>query len=101
MAKNGNKKERDIRTISLGKRGEPARELIEIYERKFGKNKLSKLFRELIVCHLSPKKEFDEYKIKQLKQERKEMQEEIKIMSDKIKENGDKIIKIGGRESDL
>ncbi len=95
MVKNGNQKEKLIRSVNFGKRGEPARELVEIYERRMGKNKLSKLVRELIVCHLSPKKEFDAYKINQLKEERKELMEKMKEMSNTIEKNGDKLTKLG------
>ena len=95
MARNGNRKEKDIRTINLGKPGEPARELIEIYERQFGKNKISKLIRELIVCHLSPKKEFDGYKIKQLQEERKILMDQLKEQSEMIQQNAAKLLRLG------
>lgn len=94
MAKNGNMKNRDIRTINLGRPGEPARELVEIYERKFGKNKFSKLIREMIVRELSCKKEFNDYKINGLIQERKELFQKMKLLQNKLSNNGDKLTKL-------
>lgn len=95
MARNGNRKEKDIRTINFGKVGDPARELIEIYERKFGKGKLSKLIRSMIVRELSEKKEFDAYKIRALKEERKFIQEQLKDFQKKMLINTDKLEKLG------
>lgn len=101
MAKNGNKKEKDIRTINLGKPGEPARELIEEYERRYGKNKFSKLVREMIVRELSPNEEFDGYKIRTLKEERKFIQEQFKELQRKLLENADKLENLGVDLNDI
>ncbi len=95
MVKSGNKKQRLIRSINFGKVGEPSRELIEIYERKFGEGKISKLVREMLVRELSPKKEFDEYKKRQLIEERKFLQEQMKDIHKKIQDNGNKLDKLG------
>lgn len=83
------------RSINFGKSGDPARELIEMYERKFGKMKTSKLIREMIVRELSPNKEFDSYKIRQLKAERMAIQERMKEEQEKLLSNAEKLEKLG------
>lgn len=95
MAKNGNKKEKDIRTVNLGRSGEPARELIAIYERKFGKNKFSRLVRDMIVRELSSNSEFDGYKKRALISERKFIQEQMKELGNKLLINADKFENLG------
>jgi hypothetical protein len=101
MANNGNKKDRLIRSVNFGRVGDPSRELVEIYERKFGKNKLSKLVRELIVHHLSSKEEFDGYKINMLKGERIDLLKQMRESSKQIEINGNKILKLGGDVDDV
>lgn len=93
--KNGNRKDKLIRSVNLGKPGEPARELIEIYERKYGTGKISKLVREMIVRELSRKKEFDGYKIRQLKEERNFLQDHMKEVHKKILYNSERLEKLG------
>lgn len=95
MAKHGNKKNEMIKTVNLGRPGEPARELIEIYERKVGKNKFSKLIRECIVRELCADSEFDGYKIRQLKEERKKLYLDMKEIQKNIVHNADKLTKLG------
>jgi len=95
MVKHGNKKGFLRRGINLGKPGEPARELIESYERKYGKMKTSKLIRGMIVRELSRKKEFDEYKKRQLIEERIEIQKKMKNEQEKLLKNSDKLEKLG------
>ena len=95
MAKNGNKKNELIRTVNLGKPGEPARELIEMYERKVGKMKISKLIREMIVRELSSDSSFDGYKIRQLTEERKNIHTEIKKCQEELKINQNKLVNLG------
>lgn len=101
MAKNGNKKEKLIRSINFGRPGEPARELIEIYERKIGKNKISKLVRETIVRELSADSEFDAYKIRQLTEERKNLIYQMKEIQNKIQTNFDKLSKLGLSDDEI
>lgn len=101
MAKHGNKKNELIRTINLGKPGEPARELIEIYERKVGKMKISKLIREMIVRELGADTEFDGYKIRQLTEERKRLIINMKQNNENLQNNFSKLSKLGLSDDDI
>jgi len=101
MAKHGNKKNTAIRTVNLGLPGEPARELIEIYERSVGKMKTSKLIREMIVRELGADKEFDGYKIRQLTEERKKMIINMKKLHEDLQNNFSKLNKLGLSDEDI
>ena len=101
MAKNGNKKEKLIRSVNFGKPGEPARELVEIYERKVGKNKVSKLIREMIVRELGADSEFDGYKIRQLTEERKKLLLDMNLLQNNLQHNFKKLNKLGLSDEEI
>jgi|GEM_PF-1163386 hypothetical protein len=101
MVKTGRQKRYLTKTINFGAVGEPARILIEEYVKIYGKTALSELIRRLVICHLSPKKEFDGWKIKALKEERKRLFEERKKLGDGLNSNADKLEKLGGNWKDF
>ena len=76
-----------IKSINFGHKGNPARTLIEKYIEKFGEQKTSEYLRHLVICDMSNKKEFQNWKIERLKYDfmqikkiiGKRMQQKIKI----------------------
>ena len=95
MAKTGRQKRYLTKTINFGAGGEPARILVEHYTKIYGKTALSELMRRLVICHLSPKKEFDGWKIQALKEERKKLFQERKKLGANLNDNAEKMGKIG------
>ena len=91
----GRRKKYKISTINFGKEGDPARELLEQYEKTHGKNKTSELIRNLVVGNLSANKEFDNYKIKTLIQERKKLFSDFKVTHNRIEANGEDLLALG------
>lgn len=95
MAKTGRQKRYLTKTINFGAVGDPSRILVEQYTKVYGKTALSELMRRLVICHLSPKKEFDGWKIKALKEERKKLFQERKKLGASLNDNAEKIEKLG------
>lgn len=95
MAKTGRLKRYLTKTINFGAVGDPARILVEQYTKIYGKTALSELMRHLVICHLSPKKEFDGWKIKALKEERKKLFSERKQLGENLNKNAEKMEKLG------
>lgn len=73
----GKTKEYDVRSINFGKRGEPARIIVEQFVEKNGNASLSPLIRNLIVSFFADKPEYNKLKAKVLIEERKQVGGEI------------------------
>lgn len=101
MVKNGSKKRRLIRSVNFGEPGDLSRELIEIYERKVGKNKLSKLVRDSVIAALSKDKTFENHKVNMIINKRKELMSEMKMIQAEILHNADLLEKMGVDVNDL
>ena len=95
MVKYGKRKKYLIKSVNFGKPGEISRELIEEYEKSFGSNKTSEMIRDLITKSLSANKEFDYFKIRNLKEERKKIFQDIKESQAKLKLNAEKLSMLG------
>ena len=92
---NGRKKKYLIKSINFGQPGDPPRELLQEYEKKFGKNKTSEYIRNLVFYSLSSSPEFDKFKIKNLIEERKRLFYNIKQIQAQLSLNYEKLNKLG------
>lgn len=84
-----------IKGINFGKKGDPARQLIEDYIKKHGNMATSKLIRQLVVFYLSDKPEFEKHKIEALKFQRKQLKKQIYEIGKKLEKNADELEEAG------
>lgn len=92
---NGRRKKYLIKSINFGQPGEPARELIDQYEKEFGSNKTSELVRRFVIYGLSDEPEFKKFKIKNFIKDRKNLFKDIKTAQDELSINYSRLKKLG------
>lgn len=91
----GRKKELLVRSVNFGNSREPARILLERFEKKHGKREVSNLVRKAIVALLSQDSQFKAFKAEILKEERRTMIKDLNKLSKKMQENADDLIRFG------
>lgn len=91
----GRKKEYDIRSINFGKRGEPARILVEEFVKRNGSAQLSALIRNLVVAFLGKKKGYDSLRKEVLILQRQEIGRQIQELANQKRRINDELEKMG------
>ena len=90
-----------IKPINFGKHGDRARRIIEAFEKKHGKQKTSKMVRDLLISRNSTAKEFQESQTKLLIKEREEFKRIMVEIQSKILRNSNDLEKLGLNSEDV
>jgi len=89
------------KSINFGEPGNPARTIVEEYEKKNGPYKLSEFIRKLVWFNFHSDPAFKDWKVKHACAEKKELVRQLNEITAQMRQNNAKLEELGVTEDDF